>query len=78
MNSGSNPNKQDTSESSSLSAGPVQIWVPATPRGVAESKRRTLVLCFDGTGEQFDSDVKSRLFLCRMRSDCLGASLPVF
>lgn len=38
---------------------PAQVWIPAVRKGEEEAKR-TLVLCFDGTGDQFDSDVSSR------------------
>lgn len=41
------------------SVKPAQVWIPAVRKGEDEAKR-TLVLCFDGTGDQFDSDVSSR------------------
>ena len=34
-------------------APPDRVWIPK------EHKNRTLVLCFDGTGDHFDSDVST-------------------
>ncbi|KAI0091262.1 hypothetical protein BDY19DRAFT_1086277 [Irpex rosettiformis] len=40
-----------------------RIWIPAGP---SEDSRRTLVLCFDGTGDEFDSDNSNVVQLCSM------------
>lgn len=41
------------------------VWISASssPNNAAR-RRRTLVLCFDGTGDQFDGDVRDTTCLC--------------
>ena len=41
-----------------------RIWIHA---GNSTTSQRTLVLCFDGTGDEFDSDVCCLLYTERQR-----------
>lgn len=43
-----------------------RAWITAENPCNTSLRRRTLVLCFDGTGDQFDSDV------CQPQTDSLG------
>lgn len=35
-----------------------RVWISAEDPCTSSARRRTLILCFDGTGDQFDSDVR--------------------
>lgn len=40
-----------------------RIWITASREPqCSAARRRTIILCFDGTGDQFDSDVCAYLF----------------
>ena len=55
------PHPPTTSERAPAMAQPAPVDVNSIPiiPEIDEKRRRTLVLCFDGTGDQFDADVSS-------------------
>ena len=54
-NSSSGPGQSDTGKGLGIDIGDHPIIPPSHPA-------RTLVLCFDGTGDQFDADVSNSTF----------------
>jgi uncharacterized protein (DUF2235 family) len=50
---------------STVDDAPPPVTVPPLIPPAEERAYRTLILCFDGTGDQFDDDVRISFFLSR-------------